>query len=117
MRYRAQDLDGDYRFGNGMADFHIDNAEAVAQAIMTRLRLWVGEWFLDTAEGTPFEQAVLGTGKMNSVEPAIRDRILDTEGVDEIVSFQLIWDSNARRLELIAEVNTIYGPAPLSGVL
>ncbi|MBM4311866.1 MAG: hypothetical protein FJ119_13095 [Deltaproteobacteria bacterium] len=117
MKYRAQDIDDDYIFGNGIADFLIDSAEAVAQAILTRLRLWVGEWFLDTSEGTPYEQAVLGTNKMNSIEPAIRDRILETEGVESIEEFQLVWDSQARRIEIIAEVNTIYGPAPLNGVL
>lgn len=60
MRYRKQDEQGDYSFGSGLNDFHIDRSEAVALAIETRLKLWVGEWFADTSDGTGWSQAILG---------------------------------------------------------
>jgi len=115
MKYRALDINGDMQFGNG--GFLVDSPEAVAQAILTRLRLWAGEWFLDTSKGTPYEQAMLGTGKAQTAEPAMRERILETEGVESLQEFQLIADTQTRRLKFIASVNTIYGPAPVTGVL
>jgi hypothetical protein len=60
MRYRREDDDGDYTFGQGDDTWLINSPEAVAQAIKTRFELWYGQWFLDTTEGTPWIQSVLG---------------------------------------------------------
>jgi len=117
MRYRKLDDDGDMLFGDEQADFFRNNPEAVAQAIWTRLRLWTGEWFLDTAEGTPYQQAALGTNKGETIEPALRERILETQGVTEIEEFELIIDPDNRVASLNATVNTEYGSAKLVGVL
>jgi len=119
MRYRKQDANGDYSYGHGLVDFYIDIPEAVGQAVLTRLRLWVAEWFLDTAEGTPYEQSALGTNKMNTIEPALRDRILETTGVTgiETGSFQLLWDAENRHIEVSATIDTEYGQTEISGVL
>jgi hypothetical protein len=117
MRYRKLDKDGDMSFGNGLADFYIDSPEGVAQSILTRLRLWVGEWFLDEGEGTPYSQAMLGVGKSKTIEPAIRARISDTFGVVDILSLDVIVDENARTASILAEVNTIFGPSTLTGIL
>ncbi|MFW3086591.1 hypothetical protein ACN6UI_27150, partial [Klebsiella aerogenes] len=54
MRYRREDDDGDYTFGQGDDTWLVNSPEAVAQAIKTRFLLWYGEWFLDTTEGTPW---------------------------------------------------------------
>ncbi|MBG6243579.1 MAG: hypothetical protein EKE20_18100, partial [Candidatus Symbiopectobacterium sp. Dall1.0] len=60
MRYRREDANGDYTFGQGDSTWLINSPEAVAQAVKTRFELWYGQWFLDTAEGTPWLQSVLG---------------------------------------------------------
>jgi hypothetical protein len=117
MRYRELDNDGDMQFGNQQGDFLIDSPEAVAQSVMTRLRLWVGEWFIDTSEGTPYEQAMLGKGKLETFEPAIRKRILETDGVTEILELELIWDSAKRKMTVAVEINTEFGSTSLTGVL
>ena len=46
MRYRIEDANGDMTWGSGDKNFYYNQPEAVAQAVMTRLRLWSGEWFL-----------------------------------------------------------------------
>jgi hypothetical protein len=117
MRYRKLDEDGDMSFGNGLIDFYIDTPEAVAQSILTRLRLWVGEWFLDETEGTPYSQAVLGVGKRATIEPAIRTRIIATPGVTEIISLEVIIDENRRTANIIGEVDTIFGTSTLTGII
>lgn len=117
MRYRKLDKDGDMLFGRGQADYMRDTPDAVAQAVLTRLRLWTGEWWLDTTVGTPYQQAVLGTGKRKTVEPAIRARILDTQGCTGIVAFSIAFDDDARVAKISATINTEYGQAKVEGVI
>lgn len=117
MRYRKLDKTGDMSFGNQQADFFRNQPEAVAQAVWTRLRLWVGEWFIDQTEGTPYQQAMLGTNKSKTIEPAMRQRILQTEGVTNIEEFQLLFDADSRTANINAVINTAYGSAQLQGVI
>lgn len=109
MRYRREDDDGDYTFGRGDDTWLINSPEAVAQAIKTRFLLWYGQWFLDTTAGTPWIQSVLGKQKPEIYNMAIRQRILDTQGVDSISEFNTTVDSATRRVIFTATVNTIYG--------
>lgn len=109
MRYRREDADGDYTFGRGDNTWLINSPEAVAQAIKTRFLLWYGQWFLDTTAGTPWIQSVLGKQKPEIYNMAIRQRILDTAGVDSISDFNTTVDTSTRRVTFTATVNTIYG--------
>jgi hypothetical protein len=108
---------GDMRFGSGQSDYYRDSPEAVATAIWTRLRLWTGEWFINVTEGTPYMEAVLGTGKRELIEPALRQRILATQGVDSLENFTLVIDPDTRAAFVSATVNTIYGTASLQGAI
>ena len=116
MRYRKLDEDGDMTFGNKQKDFYRDQPEAVAQAVWTRLRLWTGEWFIDTSAGTPYQNAVLGTNKSSTLEPALRQRILGTEGVSSIEDFETITNSIDRLVTINAIVNTQYGTVKIEGI-
>lgn len=114
MRYRTL-KNGDMTFGSGGANFLVNNPDAVAQAVLTRLKLVEGEWFLDTTEGTPYKTQILGYGTKGHYDPAIRDRILGTEGVRSILSYSSSVIN--RRLTVNATIDTIYGATPLSAVL
>lgn len=114
MRYRKLSASGDYTLGTGQ-DFYIDKPEAVAQAVMTRLKLWRGEWFIDVQDGTPYSQEILGKRQRGgSPDGAIKRRILQTEGVKEILSYSSNFDGNTRRLKIDATIATIYGTAQVS---
>lgn len=115
MRYRKQDENGDYTFGNGLGNFHIDNVDAVAQAIDTRLKLWIGEWFADVSDGTGWTQAILGKHSQNLYELTLRQRVLETRGVISIQEFQSSLDPNTRELAVTMVVDTIYGQTDLTG--
>ncbi len=115
MRYRALDADGDMTFGLGPRNFLVNTPEAVAQAVMTRLRLLAGEWFLDSEEGTPYTTQILGRNTEATYDQAIRERILDTQGVTALASYSS--SLVGRRLSVDATIDTIYGQATLSEVL
>lgn len=117
MRYRRLDDSGDMTFGNGQADFLRDSPEAVTQSILTRLRLWVSEWFLDVTEGTPYQQAALGMRKSETIGPAIRTRILETEGVNDIEEFEVSINPDSRTATVATVINTIYGQSNFVEVL
>lgn len=109
MRYRKLDADGDYSFGGQQLDYFRDTPQAVAQAVQTRLMLFRGEWFLDTTEGTPWMTEVLGKNTRTTYDAAIRQRILGTPGVTELVAYSSALDTEARHVAIEATINTVYG--------
>jgi hypothetical protein len=86
MKYRTLSPTGDYQLGRSGL-FFIDTPEAVAQAVRTRLLLVSGEWFLDSTEGTPYPDQVLGTHTQAVRDIVLRSRVLDTVGVSEITNY------------------------------
>lgn len=117
MRYRKLDADGDYVFGGQQADFYKDSPEAVGQAVLTRLRLLRGEWFLDKTEGTPWATEVLGKYTSGTYDAAIRQRILGTQGVLSLASYTSTLDTENRALSVTATINTIYGTTTVQATL
>jgi len=117
MRYRALDANGDYSGGRGQGNFLINSPSCVAQSVLTRLRLWAGEWFLDTTEGTPWLQKVLGKSSKLVYDIAIRTRVLGTQGVSSIENYSSTLDTTKRKLSLSMTINTIYGQAQIETVL
>lgn len=117
MRYRKLDADGDYVFGGSANDFLVNSPEAVAQAVLTRLRLLEGEWFLDTTAGMPWASAVLGKNTQSTADAAIRACILGTAGVTEITAYSSSIDSSTRKLSVAATITTLYGTTTIQATL
>lgn len=114
MRYRELSATGDYVFGQGRAEFLVNTPQTVGQAVKTRLGLAVGEWFLDTQEGTQYATQVLGTGTTTLYDQAIQERILGTEGVTSIAEYVSVLDRDNRALTISVLINTIYGEVAVS---
>lgn len=112
MKYRALDKDGDYQFGR-QGIFLVDSPEVVAQAIATRLGLWTNEWFLDASEGTPYEGRILGYATQGTRDLALKQRIVETPGVNALVSYSSSVDAN-RKMTVNAVVDTIYGQTTIT---
>jgi hypothetical protein len=115
LRYRKLAKDGDYRFGHAAQDFWVDVPDAVGQAVLTRLRLWQGEWFLDRDAGTPYQTQVLGkyTGEIRDV--MLQSRVLDTPGALEILSYSSDLNRDTRGFNVDIVIDTIYGQVPIVG--
>ncbi len=52
MKDRKLDENGDMTFGSGLDNYFIDSAEAVAQSVLTRLRMWTIHATGDITSGT-----------------------------------------------------------------
>lgn len=109
MRYRKLDENGDMRFGRGASDFWRDVPEAPAQAVKTRLCLRLGEWFLDTTDGTPYATQILGKHTSGTRDAAIRERIVGTQGVTSLDAYSSTFDPNTRSFTVSATISTAYG--------
>ena len=115
MRYRKLDDDGDMIFGHGEADYWIDTWEGVLQAIVTRLKLWRGEWFMDTEYGTPWAQEILGKTTQLERDTALEEVILDTQGVTDLEYFNAEFNREIRDYIVSFSANTMYGQVQGSG--
>jgi hypothetical protein len=111
MRVRAQDADGDYTFGRGSGNFLANSPAAVAQLVMTNLLLKRGEWFLDQTAGTPWSTEILGYGTAPLYDLAIKQAVLDTQGVSSIASYSSNFNKATRALTVTMTILTAFDPA------
>lgn len=110
MKYRKLDENGDYTFGNNSFDY-IENDEAIAQAIKTKLYLFYGEWWEDISLGLPMFQSILGQVSNNNLRQTVillcAEQINLVEGVTSVDSISV--DISARKLGLTIDVTTENG--------
>lgn len=113
MRVRKQSSTGDYVIGRGSRDFYVNNPELVGQRINTRLLFWEGEWFLDTQDGTPWLQKVLGYGNATVRDQVIKARILGTPGVTSINTYSGVATASNRSYTVQGTVITQFSTQPI----
>lgn len=88
----------------------VDQAEQVRQQILIKLKLWTGEWFLDTEFGTPYLPSILGKQlTLSGAVAAIRKSIMEVKGVRQIVDFSYNFDNATRKLNVSFTAETDYG--------
>lgn len=109
MQLTRRMVNNDMTFGYSLANFAVD-AESVAQNVVTRLRTFKGEWFLDTDFGVAWFQSILvKPSNIPLSEALIKAMIIATDGVDQIKSFSLTVNSAKRIASLSVSLTTIYG--------
>lgn len=95
----------------------VSGNEQIAQRISTRLKLLSGEWFLDTGQGVPwFEQILVKNPNRAIVQGALKRAILQTPGVNELVSFHIDENSVTRKIVVYFAVTTNNGETFATGV-
>jgi hypothetical protein len=85
-------------------DHFLTGKEATAQAITRRLKLFLGEYFLNISEGTPWFQEILGKSSRDMAAANIKSRILDTDGVVALGAFSFDFDAKTRMITVNASV-------------
>lgn len=114
MRYRAEDANGDYTFGQGDQNFLVNSAAMVAQAIRTALLLLKGEFFLDTTAGVAWLTEVIGINTGPNYDTVIRNAIHNVQGVSAILEYSS--SLAGRKLTVNVTVSTIFGNVTVNGI-
>ena len=94
MRVSGLDSNLDWRFGKGRAAYK-RNADAIAQNILTRLRSFLGDWYLDTEIGIDWLTLLGNLGTEKRILRAVESTVMQTEGVISIQDLKIVGrDSN-----------------------
>jgi len=96
----------------------LTNAQAVSQAILTRLRLFLGEWWEDLNLGLPVFQQMLGQPGNNRVQAAMNLAIQrQIEGVPYVTQVNNITSQfTAGKFSFTASVQTAFGVIVVNNV-
>lgn len=104
-------------FGHDKYDF-LQDAEAVAQAVRTKILLFRREWWEDVQEGTPMFTDIVGSqmvaDKQNAVDLILRDRILEVPHVETIKEFKSKLDSKKRTYSMYCSIETSFGDTSIN---
>ncbi len=106
ITYRQLDASGDPMHGQGQANF-LSDLEAVAQAIQTRLLLFLGEWWVNRSAGTPVFDSMLSTTNAQRPEVVallLKQRMLSTPYVSEVSNIQTSFDPGSHAFQLSCQV-------------
>jgi len=89
---------GDLRLVDGQLVL-VEDEDAIAQDLRTRLRWFKGEWFLDARTGFPWFERILGQKVTERVvESLLRKAISSTPGVARIATLRVSIDRPTRAL-------------------
>lgn len=113
MTVRQLSPTGDFTFGASQLNFLANSPAAVAQVVQTSFLLWIGEWYLDTSQGMPWLQGVLGKHNQTTADVTVQDFALGIQGVVDISDFVSIDTQSDRNYTASFEIDTLYGPTPV----
>lgn len=118
ITYRQIDASGEPQFGQGFSNYLTD-IDAVAQAIRTRLLLFLKEWWSDQNDGLPLWQEILGQAKGNNqqaVNLILSQRIFGTPYVTGITDVQSSYSSASRGYTFACKVQTQFGTIQIDNI-
>lgn len=96
-------------WGSGQNNY-LEDLAAVAQMLLTRLKLFQGEWWADLADGLPLFQQILGkAANVQQFNVLLAQRILGTRFVTGINSVSSSFDSVSQKFSYTASVQTQFG--------
>ena len=96
----------------------VDRAAGIKQDILTAIRVYLGEWFLDTSVGVPYYQTVFVKNPDQAlVNAAFLGAIATVPGVTAVKSLTVTQDAPNRAPTLAFTVETLSGTVDYSNFL
>lgn len=93
----------------------VEGRDQIAQNLAIRLRFILGEWFLDITAGVPYyDDFFIKAPNQIRIESVLKEEILDTLGIDQILSFTSNFDAQRRIYSVTFSVSTIQGEIALT---
>lgn len=89
MRVSAIDANGDWVFGRGRASYKT-KSEAIKQKVITAMRSFTDDFFLDTNHGSPWFEIFGSLGNKDIILREVQKVALTTNGVRSIDSLTLL---------------------------
>lgn len=98
MKYRRLDADGDMLPARGNPPF--EGSAAVAAAVRSRILMFLGEWWETPDEGLDISYffGYQNDEKKRVAEALLRQRIIETQGVDDILELEFEEPTGSRRI-------------------
>lgn len=108
MKVSGLDRNGDWRFGRGRA-LYIKGSDAVAQKVVTRLRSFKRDWFLDADAGIDWIQILGMRDSRGLIMREVERVITSTDGVLKLISLELKSNRVERTATIYASYQDVYG--------
>lgn len=85
----------------------VKDLEAIRQEAETRMRFFLGEWFLDNTAGLPYFQNILVKApNLNAIKTILSNEVLKVAGIKSLLKMDLNFDRVARTLVVKWTANT-----------
>jgi hypothetical protein len=117
---KGSDTYGDLLIVNGdlalTSDVNPNGTNPILQDMLTRLRMFLGEWFMDSTQGIPWFQQILVKGyDQSKVDAIFVNSLLNTPGVLQLNSYSFSVNSSLRVLTVNFSAETTSGTVDYSG--
>ena|SRR5690606_17884111 len=88
----------------------IEGQDQISQNLAIRLRFVLGEWYLDIESGIPYYQDIfIKSPNRNRIETIIKDEIVNTQGINRLLSFQSDYQPITRKYSVRFQCETDKG--------
>ena len=96
----------------------ISSSDEVKQRLLQNLKSFYGDWFLNLTSGVPYYQDIFRKDyDVEVISVILKQTILNTLGVLELLSFELSIDDTARKLSLSFDVRATDKTISISEVI
>lgn len=108
MRVAGLDKNGDWRFGRGKASY-LKGSDAIAQKVVTRLRSFKRDWFLDIDAGGDWMRLFGERGGSDRILREVERIIVSTDGVLQLTALSIDSNERNRSATIYASYKDVYG--------
>ena len=92
--------------------------DAIRQNVVQRLRVYLGEWFLNTQIGVPYYQQILVKNpNKGDVDGIFQNTILGTPGINSLDAYLATLDTVTRQYSVSFRATATSGTVDYSGII
>ena len=88
MRIRCNDINNDWRFGHSETDFFVDNNQAVAQDLKTKILEWKNDFFANLEAGIDWRNRLGQRGQKDLLDEDIQKIITNSDEVIALTQYR-----------------------------
>jgi len=107
MRVAGITSEGDWIFGRNKASYKT-KSKAISQNVVTRLRSFKNDWFLDVEAGIDWVDILSSKGNTGEIKIAVEKSVLQTVGVKSISKLEIEEDRKNRAISIIINYNDVF---------